>query len=90
MTRSFTEIKQAIAWQLKESIGEDRFDFWFGDHHSLAIHEGKLVVSATDELSLTFLKQQFHRPLREALDVVLGESVALSFAVHESGAGSTC
>ncbi|MCP4082777.1 MAG: DnaA/Hda family protein [Pirellulaceae bacterium] len=83
MTRSLTEIRQAIAWQLKESIGEDRFDLWFSEDHSLSIENGQLIVSAGDELSLKFIQQQFHQPLRESMEAVLGNRVSLRFIVHE-------
>ena len=82
MTRSLKEIRQAIAWQLKESIGEDRFDLWFSEDHSLAFEDGQLLVSAGDELSLKFIQQQFQKPLRESTEAVLGNRVGLRFIVH--------
>ena len=81
MTRSLTEINQAIAWQLKESIGEDRFDLWFGDHEALTLSDGKLNVWAKDQLSVEFLKQQFQQPVNDAVCGVLGHAVELNFCV---------
>ncbi|MCP4891179.1 MAG: hypothetical protein GY904_31870, partial [Planctomycetaceae bacterium] len=41
------------------------------------------IVSAGDELSLKFIQQQFHQPLRESMEAVLGNRVSLRFIVHE-------
>lgn len=81
MTRSFTEINQAIAWQLKESIGEDRFDMWFSDPDSLQVISGSVVVSVADELSLSFVRQQFGESLRDAVTAVLGASANIRHEV---------
>ena len=81
MNRSFTEIQQAIAWQLKQSIGEDRFDLWFSEETSLSFVEGQLTVFAADELSIQFIQQQFMNSIREAMESVLGNQGSLRFAV---------
>lgn len=81
MTRSLTEIQQAIAWQLKQSIGEDRFDLWFSEETALSFAEGQLVISAADDLSIQFIQQQFMASIRECMESVLGNQGSLRFVV---------
>ncbi|MGI9516859.1 MAG: DnaA ATPase domain-containing protein, partial [Pirellulaceae bacterium] len=79
MTRSFTEIQSAIAWQLKESIGEDRFELWFGSEDAFSIQDGQVQVTALDELSLSFVQSQFGTFVNEAVRAVLGPGTRVQF-----------
>ena len=81
MTRSFTEINTAIAWQLKESIGEDRFDMWFGDSNAIQVVDGQVLVNVGDQLSLSFVRQQFETTLKESVAAVLGAEASVRFQV---------
>ncbi len=80
MTRSFTEIKSAIAWQLKESIGEYRFDLWFGNEDAFTVADGQVTVAALDELSLSFVQNQFGPFIDDAVRAVLGAGTRVQFA----------
>ena len=83
MTRSLTEIQQAIAWQLKQSIGEDRFDLWFSEETALCLEDDQLLISAADDLSIQFIQQQFMGPIREAMESVLGNQGSLRFVIKK-------
>ena len=84
MTRSFTEINQAIAWQLKESIGQDRFDLWFVDENAISICGSRVMISANDDLSLVFIRQQFESDIRESISAVLGTETEIKFVVNQT------
>ena len=81
MTRSFTEINQAIAWQLKESIGDDRFDMWFGSPNAIQVVDGSVTIATDDDLSLSFVRQQFGVAIRESVVAVLGANSKVQFVV---------
>lgn len=81
MTRSHTEICTAIARQLAESIGEDRFEMWFGDKSVFEFGDNLVVVRASDDLSLSFIRQQFDSSIRAAVGSVTGSTTKIQFAL---------
>ena len=82
VTRSLTEINKAIAWQLKQSIGADRFDLWFSDPQAIALQDDAVVISTSDELSRSFIRQQFGTALQESIRAVLGTDASLRYTVN--------
>ncbi len=84
MTGSLTEIKTAIAWQLREIIGDDRFELWFGSERSISVGNGNILIRGKDDFSLSFVRQQFGTALREVVDAVLGQQIAIEYLVDAS------
>lgn len=81
MTRSLTEINAAIARQLVESIGVDRFEMWFGTAGAIRADAGSVIISAEDELSLSFLRQRFDTVIRSAVVHAIGEDRPVQYVV---------
>lgn len=88
MTRSVTEINSAIAGQLAESIGQDRFEMWFGSPQTIRVEDGKLVILADDELGLAFLRQHFEPAIREAINAVAGNQLQIRYRLSERATAS--
>ncbi len=88
MTRSFTEINATIARHVAESIGEDRFEMWFAGDDVFRIAEGQLVVQAADDLSLSFIRQQFGPAIQQALSAIAGPACSIRYTLsgHHAGA----
>lgn len=82
MTRSFTEINAAIARQLVESIGIDRFEMWFGTSDAIRADADGVAISADDELSLSFLRQQFDSTVRSAVVLAFGQDRPIRYLVN--------
>ena len=81
MTRSHTEICTAIARQLAESIGEDRFEMWFSGKSVFEFGDNLVIVRASDDLSLSFIRQQFDSSIRAAIGSVTGSTTKIQFAL---------
>ncbi len=81
MTRSHTEICSAIARQLAESIGEDRFEMWFGGKGVFEICDNSVVICVSDDLSLSFVRQHFDATIRATVSSVSGTATSIRFAL---------
>lgn len=84
--RSVTEINLAIAEQLNLSIGEDRFDMWFGKQDSLQLRDDGFTVRLDDDLSLAFVKQHFGESIARAVGAVGaagGGTIPIRYEVRE-------
>jgi chromosomal replication initiator protein len=78
------EIVSAVQSALREQIGQDRFDLWFGGEVRLRFDEGQLVVEAANLFSLERLRGKFRDEIHAACREVLGQVPAVEFRVEAS------
>jgi chromosomal replication initiator protein len=78
------DILSAIRNRLRELVGKERFDVWFGVNTDLAIAGEALVVSVPSQFFKDWLRRHFRKDLETASSIVLNRPTAIEFCIDPS------
>jgi chromosomal replication initiator protein len=81
MTRDPLDTIVGLRNELRERIGADRFELWFGSKVQLHVQGETLEVIAAESFVLERVQRQFHQALREILHRLQGAAWKLVFRV---------
>jgi chromosomal replication initiator protein len=70
-----------VRTQLRESIGDERYGLWFGDHTKLLFEQDRLTVLAANAFSCDWLRRHFTRQLRQCCSAVIHREIRVEFDV---------
>lgn len=71
----------AFEEEIKESIGEPRYELWFSGNTRLSLEEGGLLVGVPNRFFREWLESHFADELRAVAERVLGERVPVRFRI---------
>ncbi len=81
VTTDDTDIVSVLRNALADKVGQDRFALWFGAADCVAIEQGAIVVSASNQFALDRLRKDFRDDLRVVSSQVLGRELNIEFRV---------
>jgi len=81
VNRDVQEVLAALHQGLRELIGRERFELWFGRQVRLELDGRRLLVSAPDQFVLDRVRKLFRRELADVAGHVVAGEVELEFRV---------
>jgi chromosomal replication initiator protein len=79
VVRDEKDVVSALRSALADEVGQERFELWFGSGVQLQLSGGTLTVSASDQLTLDYLRSRFRQELLTTAQRIYGDSVQLRF-----------
>jgi chromosomal replication initiator protein len=74
----------AIAREIADRVGQERFDLWFHKSTKLELSDQQLIVQVPNRFFLEWLKTQYDPMLRDVATHVCGRAMTVQFQVDES------
>ncbi|MFO1023152.1 MAG: chromosomal replication initiator protein DnaA [Planctomycetales bacterium] len=81
MVQPVSSTETQVLRELVKTIGQKRYDHWFGSQASLRVRDRELIVEVTNPFLMTWLQKQFREELADVARRTLGETAGLRFEV---------
>src|SRR5262245_17366285 len=76
-----TDVVAAIAQEVAAQVGELRYNLWFKENAKLELFDHELVVGVPNLFFQEWLTSNFLKPLRRAMELVLGRCLPVRIVV---------